>query len=252
MGRDVESMIRDLSELAVNMVKEEEKISVRTKAEEVAEERMLDILYPRRNDPSDEGSTHEKTLEVVKTGNGERDHTRDKLRQLLRKGKLDQRYVDLEVTQPTVPVVEIFSSQGMEEMDINFKDMFGSMFPKQKKKTQGKSCRGHENFGARRSTAFNRHGSGLSKRRLSGLNKTELFFWMKSIKIAGRDSSHGPDVSREGCSERSSSNCRGKYRDYQIRYGENRSYLVHCRRSVSYVQTGRPHPRASREISHTG
>jgi len=197
VGRDVESMVRDLTELAVSMVKEEERDTVRTKAEEVAEERMLDILYPRRADSSDEERSFDKTLEVVKSGDDERDRTREKLRKLLREGKLDQRYVDLEISQSSMPVVEIFSSQGIEEMDINFKDMFGSLFPKKTKKRKIKvpeALKILEQEEAQRLIDMDNVVSTAIER----VEQNGIIFLDEIDKIAGRDHTQGPDVSREG------------------------------------------------------
>ncbi len=140
VGRDVESMIRDLTELSVNMVRSEEQEAVKTKAKGIAEERMLDILLPPKREPETRKDTEgeEKTLELVTKDATEQSTTRGKIRKMLREGKLDNRYVDLEVAERSMPVVEIFSGAGLEEMDINLKDMFGSMFPKRTKQRKVK------------------------------------------------------------------------------------------------------------------
>ena len=195
VGRDVESMIRDLTEIAINMVKEEERINVRAKAEEVAEERMLDILYPRRAEEGEDKGP-DKTLEIVKTGDG-RDHTRDKLRKLLREGKMDQRYVDLEVSQPSAPVVEIFSSQGMEEMDINFKDMFGNLFPKRTKRRKVKVSEALKILEQEEAQRLIDMDQVVAKA-IERVEQNGIIFLDEIDKIAGRDEKHGPDVSREG------------------------------------------------------
>jgi ATP-dependent HslUV protease ATP-binding subunit HslU len=196
VGRDVESMIRDLTELAINMVKEEERTKVQAKAAEVAEERLLDILYPKRGDASDDNRS-DKTLEVVKSGETERDHTREKLRKYLREGKLEHRYVDLEVTTPTVPIVEIFSSAGMEEMDINFKDMFGNLFPKRTKKRKVKvpeALQILEQEEVQRLIDMDRVVAEAIER----MEQNGIIFLDELDKIAGRNHTVGPDVSREG------------------------------------------------------
>jgi len=140
VGRDVESMIRDLTELAINMIKAEEKQKVMSKAREIAEERLLDLLLPPKTEPSkpEEPSGQEKILEVVRKPSPEPLSTREKLRTLFQEGKLEERYVDMEITQRSVPMVEIFSSVGMEEMDFNLKDMFGNLFPKKTKRRKVK------------------------------------------------------------------------------------------------------------------
>jgi ATP-dependent HslUV protease ATP-binding subunit HslU len=136
VGRDVESIIRDLAELSVKMVKDEEKVKVMAKARESAEERLLDRLLPpvtssvidQRGGTVDEERVL-KERELQKT-------TRDKLRDLLREGKLDTRVVEVERTEQKGPVVEIFSAAGVEEMDMNMKDMFSSLFPKKTRRTK--------------------------------------------------------------------------------------------------------------------
>ena len=107
VGRDVESMIRDLTELSVNMVKKEEQERVLEKAREMAEERTLDLLIPHKK----AGRGQEDVAELP-------DNTRDKLRVLFREGKLDERFLEIEVPDKALPMIEIFSSQGMEEMDM--------------------------------------------------------------------------------------------------------------------------------------
>ena len=145
VGRDVESMIRDLTELAVNMVKSDEQEAVKATAQAIAEERMLDILLPpkKASKSTEEIESEEKTLELVRKDATEPVSTREKIRKMLHDGKLDNRYVDLEVAERAMPVVEIFSSAGLEEMDINFKDMLGGMFPKKDKKTESKGSGSH-------------------------------------------------------------------------------------------------------------
>jgi ATP-dependent HslUV protease ATP-binding subunit HslU len=125
VGRDVESMIRDLAELAVNMLKAEESKKVQAKAEEVAEERLLDLLLPR----SGRGARKEEEDQQT---------TRERLRRLLKSGKLDERYVEVEVTDRTIPIVEIFSASGMEEMDINVKEMFSASSPRRRNRRRSK------------------------------------------------------------------------------------------------------------------
>jgi len=140
VGRDVESMIRELTELAVNMAKQEEQENVKTKAIELAEEKLLDILLPKpkKEMEKDTEEKREGMLEVVKTGSANLDSTREKLRRLLRKGKLDERYVELEISDKSFPLVEIFSSAGLEEMDINVKEIFGQILPSKTKKRKVK------------------------------------------------------------------------------------------------------------------
>ena len=140
VGRDVESMIRDLTELAVNITKKDEQEKVKVKARDLAEEKLLDILLPKKKEEIHEGeeSDREKVLEVVKGEKPEINSTRDKLRRMLRDGKLDGRYVELETTNKNMPMVEIFSSSGIEEMEFNIKEVFGNLFPGKTKKRRVK------------------------------------------------------------------------------------------------------------------
>jgi len=144
VGRDVESMIRDLTELAINMAKQEEQEKVKTKAIEMAEDKLLDILLPnpKQGIGKDTEEKREGMLEVVKIEPDNSVSTREKLRRLLRKGKLDERYVELEVSDKSFPLIEIFSGAGLEEMDINIKEMFSQVLPSKskKRKVKGKRC----------------------------------------------------------------------------------------------------------------
>src|SRR5437660_638652 len=134
VGRDVESIIRDLTELAINMVREEEKEKVRVRAREQAEERVLDLLLPpvrpeRRIHAV--GSESER-----KAATPEDSATREKLRRMLREGKLDERLVELEVTKPVSSMIEVMTPQGMEEIETNLKEMLQNLLPKKSKKTR--------------------------------------------------------------------------------------------------------------------
>ena len=110
---------------------------MKVKAHELAEERLLDILLPKRREDSREeegGGEKEKVLEVVKAEKPGNQSTREKLRRLLRDGKLDSRNVEIETSNQSVPMVEVFSNTGMEEMEFNIKEVFGNVFPSKKKK----------------------------------------------------------------------------------------------------------------------
>ena len=134
VGRDVESMVRDLTEIAVNMVKAEESDKVQIKARENAEEHILDLLLPLRKEPTPpEPHPLGKNLELAPRPHLAQDSTREKLRQLLRAGKLDERVVELETSHRSMPVIEVFSATGMEEMEFNMKEMFGNLFPQKTK-----------------------------------------------------------------------------------------------------------------------
>jgi ATP-dependent HslUV protease ATP-binding subunit HslU len=125
VGRDVESIIRDLTDLAVNMVKEEEKQSVEIKAREIAEERVLDLLLPASADGQGDG-------EAVDANRMQ--STREKLKKLLREGKMDDRFVEIELTQTAMPMIEVLTPQGLEGMEFNLKEMFSNLMPKKTKR----------------------------------------------------------------------------------------------------------------------
>jgi ATP-dependent HslUV protease ATP-binding subunit HslU len=199
VGRDVESMIRDLTELAVNMAKQEEQEKVKTKATESAEDKLLDILLPKPRKQI-EKNTEEKRegmLEVVKIEPTEPDSTREKLRRLLRKGKLDERYVELEVTDKSFPLIEIFSSAGLEEMDINVKEIFGQILPSKTKKRRVKVKEASEILTQQESQRL----IDFDKVVEEAIRRTEqngIIFLDELDKVVGSGSTSGPDVSREG------------------------------------------------------
>ncbi|HDG97643.1 MAG TPA: ATP-dependent protease ATPase subunit HslU [Desulfobacterales bacterium] len=199
VGRDVESMVRDLTELAVNMAKKEEQEKVKGRARELAEERLLDILLPRKKEEHreiEEGDK-DKVLEVVRSDRAEPSSTREKLRRMLRDGKLDERYVELEVTNRNMPMVEIFSAAGLEEMEFNIKEVFGSIFPSKKKKRRVKIPEAIEILAQEESQKLIDMDKVVEK----AIRMTEqngIIFLDELDKIAGAESSYGPDVSREG------------------------------------------------------
>jgi ATP-dependent HslUV protease ATP-binding subunit HslU len=184
VGRDVESMVRDITDLAVNMLKEEESKKVRKKAEEMAEERLLDLLLP----PAGKGQPKEGE---------EKQATREKLRKLLKTGKLDQKYVEVETVDRNLPVVEIFSASGLEEMDINIKDMFGGLFPKKKKQRKVKVPEALQVLSQEEAQKLIDMDS-VVKLAIERVEQSGIIFIDEIDKIAGRESTYGPDVSREG------------------------------------------------------
>jgi ATP-dependent HslUV protease ATP-binding subunit HslU len=199
VGRDVESMIRDLTELAINMAKKEEQEQVKVKASELAEDRLLDILLPRKRDDErdEEDSDKDKTLELVRVDKSENASTREKLRRMLRSGKLDERYVEVEVANRTTPMVEIFSSAGLEEMEFNIKEVFGNLFPAKKKKRRVKVPEAMEIMYQEESQRL----IDMDKVIEEAVRMTEqngIIFLDELDKIGGAEESYGPDVSREG------------------------------------------------------
>ncbi len=184
VGRDVESMVRDITDLAVNMSKEEESKKIQKKAEEMAEERLLDLLLP----PAGKGQPKEGE---------EKQATREKLRKLLKIGKLDQKYVEVETVDRNLPVVEIFSASGLEEMDINIKDMFGGLFPKKKKQRKVKVPEALQVLSQEEAQKLIDMDS-VVKLAIERVEQSGIIFIDEIDKIAGRESTYGPDVSREG------------------------------------------------------
>ncbi len=197
VGRDVESMIRDLVEIAINMVKSEENKRVEFKAREIAEERLLDLLLPPRPapHPSDGLRSGEKPLEIV--GEKTAPSTRERLRQLLRNGSLDERFVDVEITQTSMPMFEIFSGSGIEEMGINVKDMFSNLLPKKTKRKKVKIPEALEIL-TQEEVQKLIDMDRVVKEALSLVEQGGIVFLDEIDKIAGKDQGHGPDVSREG------------------------------------------------------
>ena len=198
VGRDVESMVRDLTEIAVNMIKAEESEKVIVKARENAEERILDLLLPSRGEKSiSETSDKEENPEVVSTTANYQDATREKLRQLLRSGKLDERMVELETSSRNLPVIEVLSATGIEEMEFNIKEMFGNMFPKKTKKQKMKIPEALEILTQEESQRLidMDQVTRMAKERVE---QSGIIFIDEIDKITGRESYTGPDVSREG------------------------------------------------------
>ena len=208
VGRDVESMVRDLTEIAINMVRAEETEKVQTKARELAEERMLDLLLPpaRREPPLKNGEEEipdacprlRLCLSFARQTSS---------RSLSPRGRNCARgcgperwttaYVEIETAQRGLPMVEIFSSAGMEEMDINLKEMFNNLLPKKTKRRKVKVPEGLKILAEEEAQKL------IDMDKVTGLaiervEQAGIIFLDEIDKIAGRESTHGPDVSREG------------------------------------------------------
>src|SRR5713226_9770489 len=188
VGRDVESIIRDLTDLAVKMVKEEEKQSVEIKAREVAEERILDLLLPPLQGSKPESDPGES---------GRIQGTREKLKKMLREGKLDDRFVDIEMTQAVMPMIEVLTPQGMEGMEFNLKEMFSNLLPKRTKKKTVKIPEAMELLTQEEASKLIDMDKVVSEA-VRRVEQSGIVFIDEIDKIAGRESTHGPDVSREG------------------------------------------------------
>jgi len=197
VGRDVESIIRDLAELSVKMVKDEERVSVRVKARETAEERLLDYLLPP---PSAPASTHFQMQETESLSREKetQKNTRDKLRGMFREGKLDEKTIEIETSdQQKMPSIEILSSQGVEEMDMNLKDMFSNIFPKKSRKRKLKVPEAYE-YLIQEETQKLIDMDRVVKEAVERVEQSGIVFIDEIDKIAGRQAGNSPDVSREG------------------------------------------------------
>src|SRR4030081_1714411 len=192
VGRDVESMVRDLVETSIDMVREEKLDEVADRAEQTAEERVLDLLLPPSAPPVQGTNESELAQQREQT-----QRTREKLRAQLREGKLDQRMVDLEVRERAMPSFEIISNQGVEEMDVNIKDMLSGVFGQQKKKRKMAETDAYEYLiQEEENKLLDMHQvPSLADERAE---KMGIIFIDEIDKVAGREAGHGPDVSREG------------------------------------------------------
>jgi len=199
VGRDVESMVRDLLELTINSLRSREQEKVQDKAFQNAEERLLDLLLPKPRIRTRSKSEAVEGVEMSATEQTEEDSssTRKKLRVMLRSGKLDDRYVDMEVPDRNMPVVEIFSNVGLEEVGINFKDMFGSLLPKTTKRRKIKVDEAMEMLAQEEAQRLVDMEKIVSQA-VEKVEQTGIIFLDEIDKIVGNSSGHGPDVSREG------------------------------------------------------
>jgi ATP-dependent HslUV protease ATP-binding subunit HslU len=188
VGRDVESIIRDLTELAVSMVKDEEKQKVEIRARELAEEKILDILLP----PLQLGKAEGDEADSVRAAG-----TREKLKKMLREGKLDERFVDIEMSQTVMPMIEIMTPQGMEGMEFNLKEMFSNLMPKRTKKRTVKIPEALDILTQEEAGKLIDMDKVVSEA-VRRVEQSGIVFIDEIDKIAGRESAQGPDVSREG------------------------------------------------------
>src|SRR6476646_9088616 len=199
VGRDVESMVRDLVEIAIDNVREEKLEDVADKAELNAEERLLDILLPPSPPPRpDQASTAGGVVIDGGTALTESSsRTREKLRQQLREGKLDDRMVEIDVREKNFPSFEILTNQGVEEMDVNIKDMLPNIFGQRTKKRKMKVNEAFEYL-----IQEEEHRlidmDHVTRTAIDRVENSGIVFLDEIDKIAGREGGHGPDVSRAG------------------------------------------------------
>ena len=196
VGRDVESMIRDLVEISVKMVREEARERVAVKARENAEERLLDILFPpptKVRRPA--GITPEGRVQPIEEDSQK--ETREKLRKLLRQGHLDDREVEIEVSATATPMVEVFTPQGMEEMGFNMKELMNQIMPKKTRSRKVKIPEALELL-TQEEAARLVDMESVAHDAIQRAEQSGIVFIDEIDKIAGREASRGPDVSREG------------------------------------------------------
>ncbi len=198
VGKDVESMIRELTELSIKMVREEEQERVQVRAQEMAEEKILEILmgnFLRHQDSFADpfGSVSPPSSQEIHGMNEERQRLRD----LLRSGKMDDQLVELEIQAQMMPMIEVVSSGGLEEMGMNLKEMFSNMMPKQRKKRKVKVKDALKILGQEEAAKLI-DMDAVIKKALTRVEQNGIVFLDEIDKIAGRESGHGPDVSREG------------------------------------------------------
>lgn len=190
VGRDVESMIRDLTELAVTMVRSEKTSSVQEKAERMAEEKILDQLIP---------PVKKSAVAVDENGENEEiqnEKTRDWMREKLRKGELDDRMIEFDITSPAFGM-QVLGPMGMDDMTMNLQEMFSSMVPKKKKKRKT-AIREARKIIAQEEAEKLIDMEAVQKEAVKRVQESGIVFIDEIDKIAGAKSQQGPDVSREG------------------------------------------------------
>ena len=206
VGRDVESMIRDLTEISVDMTRQEKIDEVAEKAELNVEEQILDLLLPPSRSSSgyydfESATDNDLTSETTQATDPGRDdqfqRTREKLRTQLRDGKLDSRLVELEIREKSFPVIELAGPQGVEEMGINMKDMLGNMFQGRTKQRKMRVDEAMEHLMQEEEERLIDMDQ-VARAAIERVESSGIIFLDEIDKIAGRESGHGPDVSREG------------------------------------------------------
>ena len=199
VGRDVESMVRDLVETSIDMVREEKLDEVAERAEQSAEERLLDLLLPSSPSPAEPGANAAANAGAASEAQRreQTQRTREKLRAQLREGKLDQRMVEVEVRERNMPSFEIITNQGVEEMDVNVKDMLSGMFGQQKKKRKMTVSEAFD-YLIQEEEGRLIDMDQVTRLAVDRVEQMGIIFIDEVDKIAGREAGHGPDVSREG------------------------------------------------------
>jgi ATP-dependent HslUV protease ATP-binding subunit HslU len=193
VGRDVESMVRDLVEIGVKMVREEREKEVRGRATQAAEERLLDLLLPPLHQASGFGAeSHDDQL-----ARDQASATREKLREQLRAGKLDTKTVEVEVTQRAMPSFEVIAGSSVEEIGVNLRDMMPGLFQGKTRRRVLPVSEAREHFTQEEAQKLI-DMEGVARAAIDRVENSGIIFLDEIDKIAGKEGGHGPDVSREG------------------------------------------------------
>lgn len=193
VGRDVESMIRDLVDLSVSMVKSEMTEEVKSKAEELADERILDILIPPVKKPAANGNAEQEPNSEEVYQNYK---TREWMREKLKKGELDSKMIEFDATQPAIGM-QILGPLGADDLGINIQELMSTMLPKKKKKRKTQILEAREIFAQEEAQKLI-DIDAVQKESIRRVENTGIVFIDEIDKIAGGGKGHGPDVSREG------------------------------------------------------
>ena len=262
VGRDVESIVRDLVEISIDMVREEKLEEVEDKAEIAAEDRLLDLLLPPTAAAATAAAaTQEPGTNVIQLPAatpesatedkpGEREQrTREKLRQQFREGKLDERVVEMDVRDRNQPSFEIITNQGTEEMDINLKDMLPGLFGQRTKKRKMKVAEAFE-YLVQEEEGRLIDMDQVTRLAVERVEDSGIVFLDEIDKIAGREGGHGPDVSREGVQRDILPIVEGTTVNTKYGMVSHRSHPLHRGGSLPRLEAQRPHPRAAGPLSH--
>jgi len=187
VGRDVESIIRDLTDISVSTVRKEAEASVEEKAEDLANERILDLLFPTN------GSEKPEDPEVLER----RQRTREKLRKRLLSGSFEERVVEIDVADESVPFMQVFGPVGIEEMGMNLQDIFGSSIPKKSKRRRTSVSEARKILAIEEAGKLIDHDE-VMREAIRRVEESGIVFLDEIDKIVGNGGGHSPDVSREG------------------------------------------------------
>jgi ATP-dependent HslUV protease ATP-binding subunit HslU len=190
VGRDVESMVRDLVEIAVDMVRDERRAEVHHKAREAAEERVLDLLLP----PLPSASDYDEGAATIRD---QAQRTREKLREQLRDGRLDHKHLEIDVREKSFPSFEIIAGSSVEEVDINVKDMMGGLFAGRTKKRRLRVPEALDALAQEEEQKLIDMDT-VARAAVERVQEAGIIFVDEIDKVAGREGGQGPDVSREG------------------------------------------------------